>query len=82
MLFQTTGIPESCFSFFFRQLGSDASWLGCKSFRDSLLYYIQPLCSPTRATLLTGRWPLHHGIHKPFSPAQGGGLSLQEVTMA
>jgi arylsulfatase B len=25
-------------------------------------YYVQPLCSPTRATIMTGRYPFHTGI--------------------
>ena len=25
-------------------------------------YYVQPLCSPTRATIMTGRYPQHTGI--------------------
>jgi arylsulfatase A-like enzyme len=26
------------------------------------MYYVQPLCSPTRGTILTGRYPSHTGI--------------------
>jgi arylsulfatase A-like enzyme len=25
-------------------------------------YYVQPLCSPTRATFMTGRYPFHTGL--------------------
>lgn len=25
-------------------------------------YYVQPLCSPTRATIMTGRYPSHTGV--------------------
>jgi len=27
-------------------------------------YYVQPLCTPTRSTLMTGRYPIHTGIGK------------------
>ena len=26
------------------------------------MYYVQPLCSPTRGTIMTGRYPSHTGI--------------------
>jgi len=36
-------------------------------------YYVQPLCSPTRSTIMTGRYPFHSGMgpdvleaHEPF----------------
>ena len=37
-------------------------------------YYVQPICSPTRASLLSGRHAIHHGIYMPF--AQGTALRL------
>lgn len=39
--------------------------------------YAQPMCSPTRATLLTGRHPFRHGIGTPA----GANLSADEVAL-
>ena len=32
-------------------------------------YYVQPLCTPTRSTLMTGRYPIHTGALKNFGTA-------------
>jgi arylsulfatase I/J len=45
-------------------------------------YYIQPVCSSTRATLLTGRYVFHHGVHVPFIDSSRSTLPLNETTMA
>lgn len=37
-------------------------------------YHAQPVCTPTRASLLSGRHAIHHGIYMPF--AQGTALRL------
>jgi len=44
-------------------------------------YYVQPSCSPTRATLLTGRKPVHTGINY-WIPNAAYGLPLNETTLA
>jgi len=36
--------------------------------------YSQPSCSPTRATIMTGQYPVHHGILIPPMYGQPGGL--------
>ncbi len=46
-------------------------------------YYVHPVCSPTRAGLLTGRYPIRYGSMKAvYPPWRKGGLDLSEWTMA
>ncbi|HME08608.1 MAG TPA: sulfatase [Bryobacteraceae bacterium] len=41
-----------------------------------------PVCSPSRAALLTGRYPTQVGVPRVFFPQDQGGLNLDEVTLA
>jgi len=56
----------------------DALMRGGTRFTDA--YVTGPYCSPTRAGLLTGRYPQRFG-HE-FNPSGGAGLPLTETTMA
>jgi arylsulfatase A-like enzyme len=46
-------------------------------------FYVQPVCSPTRAALLTGRYPMRHGLQVGVvRPWAKYGLPLEERTLA
>ncbi len=45
-------------------------------------FYAQPLCSASRASLLTGRYPCHTGIYNVVRPDVPWGLPLEERTLA
>ena len=45
-------------------------------------HYVQPVCSPTRSALMTGRYPTKTGIYTIITPGAQWGLSLNERTLA
>jgi arylsulfatase A-like enzyme len=46
-------------------------------------FYVQPVCSPTRAALMTGRYPMRHGLQVGVvRPWAQYGLPLEEITLA
>ena len=46
-------------------------------------FYVQPVCSPTRAALMTGRYPIRHGLQVGVvRPWAQYGLPLDEQTLA
>ena len=45
-------------------------------------YSAAPLCTPSRAALLTGRYPIRSGLVKVLFPASEGGIPDYEVTLA
>ncbi|XP_064597818.1 arylsulfatase B-like [Liolophura sinensis] len=45
-------------------------------------YYVQPICTPTRSTIMTGRHPIHTGLqHGVIQSAQPYGLGLNKNLM-
>ena len=44
-------------------------------------FYVQPVCSPTRAALLTGRYAIHTGVYTIVRPGAKWGLPLTERTL-
>ena len=45
-------------------------------------FYVCPVCSPTRAGLMTGRYPIRYGLMRAVLPPwRRGGLDVAEVTM-
>lgn len=73
---------------------SDVGFMGGKDIRTPHLdelaragaildaHYVQPVCSPTRAALMTGRYATHTGVYTIVRPQARWGLPLGERTLA
>jgi arylsulfatase A len=48
----------------------------------SQFYSANPVCSPSRASVLTGRYGVRCGVPTVFQPTDSGGLASTEVTIA
>ncbi len=56
--------------------------MASEGMRFTNLNSADPVCSPSRAALLTGRYPTRVGVPRVFFPSDKGGLNLDEVTLA
>ncbi|MBL8174833.1 MAG: sulfatase [Bryobacterales bacterium] len=56
--------------------------MAAEGMRFTQFYSAAPLCSPSRAALMTGRYPVRSGINFVLFPDSKGGLPATEVTMA
>lgn len=45
-------------------------------------FYVQPVCSPTRSCLMTGRYPTRTGVYEIVRPHAPWGMPLSERTLA
>ncbi|KAM8972163.1 arylsulfatase A [Pelodytes ibericus] len=58
-------------------------WMAARGLRFTDFYSTASVCSPSRASLLTGRYQTRSGVYPGvFYPASQGGLPLDEVTIA
>lgn len=56
--------------------------LAADGIRFTQFYSAAPLCSPSRAALMTGRYPVRSGMNFVLFPDSKGGLPESEVTIA
>lgn len=56
--------------------------LAAEGLRFTNFYSANPVCSPSRAALLTGRYPTRVGVPKVLFPQDKTGLNLDEQTLA
>jgi len=56
--------------------------LAVEGMRFTTFYAAAPVCSPSRAGLLTGSYPVRVGVTDVLQPNSATGLNLQEVTIA
>jgi arylsulfatase A-like enzyme len=55
--------------------------MAAEGMRFTQFYSAAPLCSPSRAALMTGRYPVRSGINFVLFPDSKGGLPESELTM-
>jgi len=55
--------------------------MAAEGIKFTQFYSASPVCSPSRAALLTGRYPIRYGIHGVFFPDSYTGIDSQEITL-
>lgn len=61
---------------------SNLNRLASEGIRFTNFNSADPVCSPSRAALLTGRYPTQVGVPRVLFPQDAGGLNLDEKTLA
>jgi len=56
--------------------------MASEGMRFTNFYSASPLCTPSRAALLTGRLPIRSGLNRVLSPVDMRGIRSREVTIA
>src|SRR5215471_1807959 len=56
--------------------------MAAEGVRFTQFYSANPVCSPARAALLTGRYPTRTGVPRVLNPNDTAGLALNETTIA
>ena len=56
--------------------------MAAEGMKFTQFYSASPVCSPSRAALLTGRLPIRTGINRVLNPKSTGGIQANEVTIA
>jgi arylsulfatase A len=56
--------------------------MAAEGMRFTQFYSASPVCSPSRAALLTGRLPIRTGINRVLNPKSQGGIQAGEITIA
>src|SRR5436190_1926860 len=56
--------------------------MAAEGMRFTQFYSASPVCSPSRAALLTGRLPIRNGMNAVLFPTSKGGIQKNEITIA